>query len=84
LSYSLADVKSVLHGASDDESVPNTYDYDDSFIDDGRRPRAGRARTQRSRDDDESAADSDEEEDVRRLVKEAKGFVKNDKLAQKT
>jgi hypothetical protein len=26
--------KSILHGDSDDEDEPNTYDYNDSFIDD--------------------------------------------------
>lgn len=63
----------------DDDDLPNTYDYKDSFIDD----------IQESDESDESdpdpePSDSDfdpeNSEDIRRLVKDAKGFMKNKKV----
>ena len=80
-----ADKKSVLYGATDDESVPNTYDYTDSFIDDGSVTHSRRRRRRRSpgsRSGSSSGASGDD--GVTRLVNEAKQFVRNKKLAQKT
>lgn len=63
----------------DDDGLPNTYDYQDSFIDD----------VQSSEESDESdpnPVDSDSDfdpensEDIRKLVKDAKGFIKNKKM----
>ena len=73
-SYFETDLKSVLHGASDDESVPNTYDYDDSFIDDSKKHKETQS--------DDEEFDESEEEDIRRLVKEAKGFIRSKKEAE--
>ena len=68
-----SDKKSVLFKASDDDGEPNTYDYQDSFLDDGTQPK----------DDSDVSEDSSEEEDIKGLVKEAKKFKKNKKLRQK-
>eukprot|EP00918_Siedleckia_nematoides_P078709 GHVU01172306.1.p1 GENE.GHVU01172306.1~~GHVU01172306.1.p1 ORF type:complete len:204 (+),score=53.85 GHVU01172306.1:291-902(+) len=67
---------SVLHEASDDDGEANTYDYNDSFLDD-----EGKATVESSLGQD-SGSDYSEDEDVQRLVKEAKGFVKNKKLVK--
>lgn len=55
----------------DDDGLPNTYDYNDSFIDDC---------TQR---DSESDSEFDDSEDIRDLKRDAKKFIKNKKLYQK-
>ena len=69
--------KLVSKESIEDDGLPNTYDYNDSFIDDG------------SGDEDDSesvsaadGSDSDYEdsEDVKKLVKDAKKFVKNKKF----
>ena len=66
--------KSVLKGDSDDDGNSNTYDYDDSFLDE---------------DNDESYEDSEDEdfvpsdngggddadEDISELMSEAKDFI---------
>ncbi|XP_002732503.1 uncharacterized protein LOC100368976 isoform X2 [Saccoglossus kowalevskii] len=82
-----AEKKSVLDGASDDESQPNTYNYDDSFIDDeGLLVEEGGDESSSSYEQD---ADSDwepdtlEKDQVKDLVKEARGFVKNKKMQKK-
>ena len=62
----------MLHKASDDDGEPNTYDYDDSFIEDTRKRRDSEA-------EDSAELSESEEEDVKRLVKEARGFMRNKK-----
>lgn len=66
---STAGTKLVTHGADDDD-LPDTYDYQDSFIDDGTQPSEGEA---------EDDSDYDAEEDIRGLAKEAKAFVRGKK-----
>ncbi|XP_071079075.1 aprataxin and PNK-like factor isoform X1 [Haliotis cracherodii] len=71
---------SVLAKDDDDNGEPNTYDYNDSFIDD-----IGQSYASESSYGDPEEEDSDydpEEEDVRSLMKEAKGFVKKKKMRQ--
>ena len=75
--FSMISGKSVLEGDSDDDGDANTYDYDDSFIED-------------DEGDDESYEDSEDEdfvpsddgddggeekEDISDLVSEAKDFI---------
>ena len=62
--------KLVTHGAEDDDDQPDTYDYQDSFIDDGTQPSEGEA---------EDDSDYDAEEDIKGLAKEAKTFVRGKK-----
>ena len=62
-----------MRGASDEDGEPNTYDYEDSFL------------TKEGSDLDPSTSSeesewSPEEENVRSLVKEAKGFIRNRKM----
>jgi aprataxin and PNK-like factor len=67
----------LLNAASDDDGEANTYDYNDSFLDDG---------TQRTKHSDDASAtpsEEDDEEDLKSLKKEAKKFMKNKKLRQK-
>ncbi|GFO48216.1 Aprataxin and pnk-like factor [Plakobranchus ocellatus] len=66
---STAGTKLVTHGTEDDD-MPDTYDYQDSFIDDGTQPSEGEA---------EDDSDYDAEEDIRGLNKEAKSFVRGKK-----
>ena len=69
-------VTSLLHGDSDDDGEPNAYDYNDSFLDD-----SDESASELSPDDSEDsewapASDSD----VKELVSEAKGFLRNKKM----
>lgn len=73
--------KSVHAGASDDDGEPNTYDRTDSFLDDGT------ISGEDSSPFDPADEDSDfepEEEDIARLKKEARGFLRNKKMAKPT
>lgn len=65
----------IVDRDEDDDGLPNTYDYTDSFIDDN---------TQRNQDSgSESESDYEDSEDLRSLKKDAKKFIKNKKLYQK-
>lgn len=64
--------KSVVDEEEDD--LPDTYDYNDSFIDDNTKKES----CSEVESDNESS-----EEDIHRLKKDAKKFVKNKKLYQK-
>lgn len=57
----------------EDDGQPNTYDYNDSFIDDN---------TQKN-EESESESDYEDSEDIRDLKKNASKFVKNKKMYQK-
>lgn len=63
----------MIENDEEDEDLPNTYDYTDSFIDDG---------TQGDFQS-ESESDFDESEDIRDLKRDAKEFIKNKKLLKK-
>lgn len=56
----------------EDDGLPNTYDYRDSFIDD-----ASQSQRQTL-----GSVGADEEEDVKCLVKEANSFIANKKMQQ--
>lgn len=65
----------------DEESTgPNTYDYNDSFINDESQAKSGDDKSASESDQDGSG--SDDEEDVKQLKKEAKKFVKNEKMTK--
>ncbi len=72
---SFPDKRSVLHQASDDDGEPNTYDYDDSFLDDEHAV-GSESSSSYGDPEDEDSDYNPEEEDVRSLVKEAKSFVR--------
>lgn len=57
----------------EDDAGPNTYDYNDSFIND---------ETQKDSQSDGEEENVSSEEDITALKKEAKKFVKNDKLSK--
>ena len=59
----------MTHGTEDDD-LPDTYDYQDSFIDDGTQPSEGEA---------EDDSDYDAEEDIKGLTKDAKSFIRGKK-----
>jgi aprataxin and PNK-like factor len=66
-------------GKGEEESTgPNMYDYNDSFINDESQAQSG---NEKSASESEGSA-SDEEEDIKQLKKEAKKFVKNEKLTK--
>ncbi|KAK2150047.1 hypothetical protein LSH36_427g08042 [Paralvinella palmiformis] len=73
------DKKSVLRGTNDDDGEPNTYDYEDSFLtkDGGSGVESS---TSSDNPTDEDSEWSPEEENVRSLIKEAKGFIRNRKM----
>jgi len=67
--------KKVANDEEDDESKPNTYDYNDSFIND-----ESQKRSHSDDEEEEDGSESSEGEDIAALKKEAKKFVKNDKM----
>lgn len=73
---------SALAGDSDDDGQPNTYDYNDSFIDDDNQT------SEESMEYGGESEDSDwapgDNEDVSELVDEAKGFMSNKKMHRPT
>jgi aprataxin and PNK-like factor len=70
---------SVLDGESDDDSQPNTYDYNDSFIDDENVDDSG-SDTSSTEDGNWLPSNSGSEEDVNDLAKEAADFIENKKM----
>ena len=68
-------------GASDDDGEPNTYDRTDSFLDDGTIEDEGEDSSPFDPADDDSDFEP-EEEDIARLKREAKGFLKNKKMVK--
>lgn len=75
----------MLDDASDDDGEANTYDYDDSFLDD----EDGDGSDEESFNINSDNTDSDykpddvaddEEDDVSELVNEAKDFITNKKM----
>ena len=75
---SFSDKRNALRGASDDDGEPNTYDYDDSFL--TKEGSEVDASTSSDNPTDEDSDWSPEEENVRSLIKEAKGFIRNQKM----
>lgn len=74
--------KSVLNKESDDDG-PNTYDYNDSFLDDGEG--SGSSYSAGSDDSDwrpQGEDDDDDDEDVTELLTEARGFLRSKKMAK--
>lgn len=70
--------KSAVAGdADDDDGEVNTYDYNDSFIDD-----IGQSDSEESSDDveEDSEWEPEDSENIRSLVKEANSFKKNKKM----
>lgn len=75
--------KSVLDNESDDD-LPNTYDYNDSFLDDGDIDGSGSSYSAGSDDSDwrpkggdDDGDDDDDDEDVNELLSEARGFLRS-------
>ena len=75
--YIHSDVKSVLHRTSDDDGAPNTYDYDDSFIDN---EDVSEESSVSNQEEDDSDWDPEEMANVKDLVRESKAFQKNKKM----
>ena len=71
---------SVLAGASDDDGDINTYDYDDSFLDDVEL--SSKSSSNFGEEETDSDWEPDDSEDVKNLVKEAKSFMKNKKMVK--
>ena len=74
--------KSVLDGEKDDCGEENTYDYDDSFLDDENLTSSSASYRQDSEDSDwmpdiNDGDEEDLEEDVKELVAEARGFLRS-------
>lgn len=69
--------KSVIDSRSDDDGEPNTYDYDDSFIDDGMTSSEGYENDDDDSDFNPGGDKESEDEDIQELVSEAKEFVSN-------
>ena len=75
----------ACHGDSDDDGLPNTYDYDDSFIDDDGMSSSTSSGDDNSDEDwqhpsDDGGGGEESEEDIKELAKEANEFVSNPKL----
>ncbi len=79
------DEKSVLNEDDDDDGGANTYDYNDSFIDD-KGPSLEKENSSENGEEEEEAASgedgSDFEEDLNGLKKDAKAFQKNKKIVK--
>lgn len=69
---------SALAGDSDDDGLPNTYDYNDSFIDDAEQ--ASEESTEYDGESEDSDYAPDANEDISELVDEAKDFMSNKKM----
>jgi hypothetical protein len=65
--------KSVVDKDEEEDDLPDSYDYKDSFIDDNTQKESC----------SEAESDDESSEDIHRLKKDAKKFVKNKKLYQK-
>ena len=76
--------KSVVAGDSDDEDAPNTYDYNDSFLNDEQVSGSSSSGNDKASDDSDWGPEVEDSQDIRDLKKEAKGFIKNKKMQQKT
>ncbi|XP_071512087.1 uncharacterized protein [Diadema antillarum] len=63
--------------SNDDDDEPNTYDYNDSFIDDEDEMPSPRDNIS---DDSDWGPDQEDSQDVQDLMKEAKGFMRNKKM----
>lgn len=74
--------QSALEGESDDDDQPNTYDYNDSFIDD--EDDGGEEESSYGDEDDMDWAPDDNSEDVAELLTDAKSFLSNRKLHKPT
>ena len=74
----------MLYKDSDDDGEANTYDYKDSFIDDDTQGKSvGNSTYDPADEDSDYDPEAEADEDVQRLKKEAKGFMKNTKLQKK-
>ena len=81
--------KSLLDNESDDD-LPNTYDYNDSFLDDGDVDGSGSSYSAESDDsdwrpkggDDDDDGDEGDDEDVNELLSEARGFLRSKKMTK--
>ncbi|XP_057316408.1 aprataxin and PNK-like factor [Hydractinia symbiolongicarpus] len=71
--------KSIIDSRSDDDGEPNTYDYDDSFIDDGMTSSESYENDDDDSDFNPGGDKESEDEDIQELVSEAKEFVNNRK-----
>lgn len=67
----------MLYNASDDDGAPNTYDYDDSFIDNKKKS------LEDSDAEDSGRISESEEEDIKQLVQDARSFLRNKKATKK-
>lgn len=61
---------------------PNTYDYNDSFINDESQAKEEEEEEEDASGGEDGEAASSEEEDIKQLKKEAKQFVKNEKMVK--
>ena len=75
---------SALAGDSDDDDEPNTYDYNDSFIDDANQAMASEQSTEYGGESEDSDWAPGDNEDVSELVDEAKDFMSNKKMHKTT
>lgn len=73
---------SALAGDSDDDGEPNTYDYNDSFIDDANQ--SSDESTEYGGESEDSDWGPGDNEDVSELMDEAKGFISNKKMHKPT
>ena len=65
-----------MDGDSDDDSQPNTYDYNDSFIDDQSVESNHGNNDSSSNDSNWLPSNNDSDEDVTDLTKEAEDFIR--------
>ena len=75
--------KSVLDNASDDDGGQNTYDYDDSFLDNGDSAGSGSSYSAGSDDSDwQPQGGDDDDDDVNELLSEARGFLRSKNMTK--
>lgn len=72
--------KGMMTGDDDDEDAPNTYDYNDSFLNDEDSERESGSPGGGASEDSDWGPDQEDSQDVRDLKKEAKQFIKNKKM----
>ena len=73
----------MLNEESDDDG-PNTYDYNDSFLDDGDDVEGSGSSYSAGSDDSDwqPQGEDDDDEDVTELLTEARGFLRSKKMAK--
>ena len=83
LSFNFPETKGKKKGGDEEEDTgPNTYDYNDSFINDESQGKEEEEEESGKSEEEDGSEEGSEEEDIAKLKKEAKSFIKNKKMTK--